>query len=365
MRHLSLRDPADPGRLRLSRLALLLALIAAVLVVLALPARVNARDRYRTIYRGETLIDIALEYKTTPETLRWLNQMAPEEPVWAGQKLLLPPRKGMVLFEAGRADTPASLATKGGMPVARFVELNKVAPQARLRPGKRYFVEPKEGIFASSEAPVHVVREGDTLKSIAEQYRSSEKEIVAVNKLNSGRALVPGTRLLVPPLSLHTRIANAPEDKYGYPIIKLADFPSLTEKWVEVDLLRQRVVAWEGVRPVRSFVISSGKSATPTVTGVFRIRAKVAAQTMSGGSEEAGDAYHLPNVQWVSYFYGAYSFHGTYWHNNFGHPMSHGCINMRTEEAEWIYKWMGPENPNKSWRDTAANELGTLVIVHK
>jgi lipoprotein-anchoring transpeptidase ErfK/SrfK len=52
-----------------------------------------------------------------------------------------------------------------------------------------------------------------------------------------------------------------------------------------------------------------------------------------------GPGYDLPNVQWVMYFYRDYSLHGAYWHNNFGQPMSHGCVNMRNEDAKWLYDW--------------------------
>lgn len=365
MRLPSSREPSGEPASRLPRRLLLIALLSIVVLALVLPLRVNAHDRFRNIYRGETLVDIALEYNTTPETLRWLNNMAPGEPVWAGQRLMVPPRKGLMLHEVQPKESAASIAAKSGMPVAQFVEMNKVSPQQRLRPGARYYVPAQDGLLASKEVPVHVVREGDSLEALADRYRSSVKEILSVNELTEKQALVPGTQLLVPALSLHTRIGNAPEGKNGFPLIDIRDFPSLTEKWVEVDLSTQRVVAWEGVRPLRSFVISSGTWRTPTVTGVFRIRAKVPSQRMSGGSEETGDAYSLAGVPWVSYFFEAFSFHGTYWHNNFGVPMSHGCINMKTPEAEWLYKWMTPENPTEEWYNTSPDERGTLVIVHK
>ena len=67
---------------------------------------------------------------------------------------------------------------------------------------------------------------------------------------------------------------------------------------------------------------------------------------MSGGNRAIGTYYYLPGVPWVQFFGNAqipwsrgYSFHGTYWHNNFGHPMSHGCINMKTPDAKWLYDW--------------------------
>ena len=104
-------------------------------------------------------------------------------------------------------------------------------------------------------------------------------------------------------------------------------------RWIEVDLTQQRVYAWEGDVLMNSFIVSTGTWATPTVTGTFNIWNKTRIQTMSG------PGYSLPNVPWVMYFYKDYGFHGTYWHNNFGTPMSHGCVNLTIPDAEWLYNW--------------------------
>ena len=139
------------------------------------------------------------------------------------------------------------------------------------------------------------------------------------------------------------------------------------EKWIRVDLGEQLLFAYEGKTPVRAFVISSGLPRTPTVTGEFRIRMKVRSQTMSGGSEEFGNAYSLPNVQWVQYFHQDYGFHGTYWHNNFGNPMSHGCVNMTNTDARWLFDWAGPtwEDDNAIWQRPSEDDPGTFVVVHE
>lgn len=138
------------------------------------------------------------------------------------------------------------------------------------------------------------------------------------------------------------------------------------EKWIDVDLSAQRVTAYEGMTAVRTFIISSGLPRTPTVTGTFRIQSKVVAQLMEGGSREDGDYYYLPNVPWVQFFYQGYSFHGTYWHDKFGRPMSHGCINMRTEDAKWLFDWTEPALPPGQRRVRSTAETpGTLVIIHK
>lgn len=115
-------------------------------------------------------------------------------------------------------------------------------------------------------------------------------------------------------------------------------------KWIEVDLSEQRLYAHEGQKTVFTAVVSTGRRYTPTVTGRFKIYAKYRSAPMSG------PGYYLPNVPYTMYFYKGYAIHGTYWHSNFGTPMSHGCVNMKTSEAMWLYNW-APK--------------GTLVVVHK
>jgi lipoprotein-anchoring transpeptidase ErfK/SrfK len=114
-------------------------------------------------------------------------------------------------------------------------------------------------------------------------------------------------------------------------------------RWIDVDLSAQQVTAFEGATPVRTFVVSTGTWAHPTVTGQFRIWIKLRATAMSG------PGYYLPGVPYTMYFYRGYALHGTYWHSNFGTPMSHGCVNLRTSDAEWLFGFAS---------------VGTLVNVH-
>jgi lipoprotein-anchoring transpeptidase ErfK/SrfK len=105
------------------------------------------------------------------------------------------------------------------------------------------------------------------------------------------------------------------------------------ERWIEVDLTNQRLYAYEGKNLIRSFVVSTGTWRTPTVTGQYRIYVKYRYADMSG------PGYYLADVPYVMYFYRGYGIHGTYWHNNFGTPMSHGCVNMTIEESGWLFDW--------------------------
>jgi lipoprotein-anchoring transpeptidase ErfK/SrfK len=135
---------------------------------------------------------------------------------------------------------------------------------------------------------------------------------------------------------------------------------SVDEKWIEVILSEQRVVAWEGAQAVMSFSASTGLPGTPTRVGQFHIYQKYLSTRMTG------PGYNLPNVPYTMYYDGGYSLHGTYWHNNFGQPMSHGCVNLSTEDAEQLFAWAGPVIPEGSRQVTATkNNSGTLVVVHQ
>ncbi len=143
-------------------------------------------------------------------------------------------------------------------------------------------------------------------------------------------------------------------------------------KHIEVDLTRQKVYAFEHEQKVFEFDISSGKWA-PTPTGEFTIWAKVRSQKMSGGDKRIGTYYYLPNVPYVMFFSNnevvkirGFSLIGTYWHDNFGHPMSHGCVNMRTADAKTLYEWIMPQVTNlKSWSTLASNDNpGTKLVIY-
>ncbi len=109
--------------------------------------------------------------------------------------------------------------------------------------------------------------------------------------------------------------------------------PPFPGRWILVDLSDQELIAYEGETPILRTKVSTGRARTPTVVGVFRIYLKLRSQTMRGPD------YYLPNVPYVMYFYKGYALHGTYWHNNFGRPMSHGCVNLPTPIAAQLYLW--------------------------
>lgn len=119
------------------------------------------------------------------------------------------------------------------------------------------------------------------------------------------------------------------------------------ERWIDVNLSTQTLRAYEGDTVVYTTLVSSGTWDHPTVTGQFRIWLTFRSQTMDG--RLLGYDYYLEDVPYVMYFYQDYALHGTFWHSNFGTPMSHGCVNLATGDAGWLYSFV---------------TIGTLVNVH-
>ena len=144
---------------------------------------------------------------------------------------------------------------------------------------------------------------------------------------------------------------------------------STKDKKIYIDLSTQHLFASEDNKIVYDFPISSGKWAE-TPTGTFRIWAKLRYTRMSGGDPAIGTYYNLPNVPYVMYFYNGsipktrgFAIHGAYWHNNFGHPMSHGCVNMRIEDAGKLYAWANPPTEDNTTY-TSADNPGTEVVIY-
>jgi lipoprotein-anchoring transpeptidase ErfK/SrfK len=151
--------------------------------------------------------------------------------------------------------------------------------------------------------------------------------LIAANRLASGDTIYAGQVLTIPngPVSAPAAAAPPPANAPGATIVG--------GKQIVVVLSQQMVYAYENGQLLRQFVVSTGLPQTPTVQGDYAVYVKYDSTRMTGPD------YDLPGVPWTMYFYQGYGFHGTYWHNNFGNPMSHGCINMRTPEAEWLYMW--------------------------
>jgi lipoprotein-anchoring transpeptidase ErfK/SrfK len=115
---------------------------------------------------------------------------------------------------------------------------------------------------------------------------------------------------------------------------------------VGVNLRTQTVVAYEGDTPVYAALAATGMAATPTVRGVFRTWWRLVSRKMSGGAPATGGYYYLEEVPWTLYFYSGYALHAAYWHDAFGRPRSHGCVNLSPYDAWWIFKWSEAGGPN-------------------
>lgn len=190
--------------------------------------------------------------------------------------------------------------------------------------------------FAEPEpaSTVYVMQRGDTLARIAARYGVSVSALVTANGIRNANLISTGQRLVIPGKSAP---APAPQPGSGPAPAPVAG------RWIDINLSGQRLTAYQGQTAVFSTLISSGVAGRRTPTGRFAVRTKLSSQRM------VGPGYNLPGVPWIMYFAGANAIHGTYWHNNFGRPMSHGCVNLRIADAQWLYNW---------------SSIGTPVVVH-
>jgi len=143
------------------------------------------------------------------------------------------------------------------------------------------------------------------------------------------------------------------------------------EKWIDVNLKTQTLVAFEGDKPVFATLVSTGRMNDEdkekdhrTKPGTFRIREKHVAATMDGDVASDGP-YSIEDVPWIMYFNGSIALHGAFWHANFGHVQSHGCVNLSPIDARALFGWTDPKLPT-GWHGVEATpeKPGTRVVVH-
>jgi lipoprotein-anchoring transpeptidase ErfK/SrfK len=134
--------------------------------------------------------------------------------------------------------------------------------------------------------------------------------------------------------------ANEFRDVVAY---RMLDLQQSDERWIEIDLSRQRLIAWEGNKAVYAVIVSTGKASTPTRLGTFAVQTKYESTRMTGPD------YDVPDVPYTMYYDGGMAIHGAYWHNRFGTPVSHGCTNVAVNHAKWLFEWAS---------------VGTPVVVH-
>ncbi len=262
---------------------------------------------------GETLNSIAQRYGVSMETILLANQIGNPNLIVSGQILSI--------------WTPATVAVAEAESAAEIE--SDAETSAVIDPENLAVVGPQTPAVIEVQF-THVVRSGETLGVIARNYSISLSELVAANSIfNPDRVLV-GDVLVIPGRAVAVTTGTSAEALGG---VSAPAATITTGKQVVVDLSEQRVYAFEDGGLVFTAIVSTGLPGTPTVLGDYKVYHRLESQTMSG------PGYYLPGVQWVQYFYSGYALHGTYWHENFGQPMSHGCVNLRNEDALWLFQW--------------------------
>lgn len=294
--------------------------------------------------KGAPVLDLSADHEIG--TPAWSNHLT--------VTLSSPPDEPLHVVRSG--ESLYAIARQHGVGVDSLLDLNLLRDPDLLWVGQRVRLPLTETGPALPDAIiVHTVAQSESLLAIAVRYKASPWAIAVASGLRNPSLIYPGQRLLIPVQDSAPAAAPSPP----HPA------PAAEDKWIDVDLTAQRVVAYEGAQPVFSALVSTGLPGTPTVTGRYYIYLKYRTQTMYGGNRASGDYYYLPDVPYVQYFYQGYSFHGTYWHDNFGQPMSRGCVNMRTDDARWLFEWAEPDAPpdqNQTWADD--EHPGTLVVIH-
>ena len=145
------------------------------------------------------------------------------------------------------------------------------------------------------------------------------------------------------------------------------------ERWIDINVKTQTLVAYVGTRPVYATMVSSGKESSVkekdhrTPRGEWRIREKHLTTTMDGNGTAAGDLpYSIEDVPYVAYFHKSYAVHGAFWHSNYGVRMSHGCVNLAPLDAKWVFFFTDPQVP-AGWHGVWATEKspGSRVVIHE
>jgi len=325
-------------------------LVIVVILTLALPLSAFAQSRVHVVQRGDTLYSIARRYGTTVQAVMNANGLTNRNFIWVGQRLTIPGASSGGGSSSGggttsggvyvvrRGDTLYSIARRYGTTVQAIMNANGLRNGNFIWVGQRLTIpgassgggSSSGGGTIPSSGSVHIVRRGETLAGIASRYGTTVAAIATLNGLRNPNLIYVGQRLNIPRGGSSSGGTTPPTSGSG-------------GKWIDIDLSSQRLRAYAGNTVLSTMVVSTGIARYPTPTGRWRIYAKYPSITMSG------PGYYLPGVPHSMFFYRGYAIHGTYWHNNFGTPMSHGCINLTRADAAWLYSWA---------------PIGTLVVIH-
>lgn len=313
---------------------------------------------------GETLAKIAAAYDVSLVDLQELNEIWTWI-IYVGQELEIPaggrpPEVSDIESESAapvqkpapatqpdthivqRGETLFRIAKTYGVDLDALMRANGIADATRIHSGLALRVRNLDAVVpplsaapsnpASPPAPMaereqYIVRPGESLSRIGLKLGMSWLAIAEVNGLGNPDNLKVGAVLLIPTAEEAAKYGPV-RPAYRHPGAQVG----VGREFVVV-LGAQMAYAYEDGVLKHSARISSGLPDTPTVKGDFKIKRKVRSQRMTGRD------YDLDNVEWVMYFYAGYAFHGTWWHNSFGRPMSRGCVNMTNADAKWFYEF--------------------------
>ncbi len=325
--------------------------LALVVSFLSIGSTTHAEEGVYVVDQGDSLAAIARAYSVSLTELIQDNGIANPNIIFVGQRLVIPGSAAATeraaadpnLLPSGsgyhtvqRGDTLAQISKDNGMTVDDAMRLNGLTNANLLWTGQKLrlsarveAIRPEKQDEPAVASTIHIVQADETLEQIAQDNNISIHELMLANGLPNAGFVWAGQKLrLIASPTPESLIRTAPTDGV---------------RWIEVNLSDQTLTAWQGNVPILYTAVSTGTYRTPTVTGRYAINTKYSSQRMTG------PGYDLPGVPWVMYFYSGYAIHGAYWHSNWGTPMSHGCVNMRPDEAELLYSWA---------------DYGTEVYVH-
>lgn len=365
-------------------------LIIVSLIVTLYSLTTSAQDNQQVthiVQPGENLFRIALRYGIDLQQLSSVNNIEDARSLYSGQELIIPGltlpavegettentivenplvASPPIIHVIQRGDVLSQVAGQYGVTVEAVMQANGISNPNRIIVGEELqiwaspeFLESQriidEAIAASNEPEVaiepstsesgiitppteerkeYVVQAGEYLSQIANKFDISWPALAEVNNITNPDTVYAGMTLLIPNKSdiLSQNISYATYNNIQ---------PAITEPGARIGIGREIVVvlstqmtyAYEDGVLQHSALASTGLPATPTVQGDYKVWNKTRSQTMNG------PGYSLDNVEWVMYFYQGYGLHGTWWHSNFGQPMSHGCVNLTNADAKWFYEF--------------------------
>jgi LysM repeat protein len=326
----------------MKKLVYIIALCAVLSLTIAGPAYADNAGVY-VVRPGDTMLRIAARHNLTATQLAAANGLRWNDWVYVGQRLEIPGQDGVdstpstptpstgSTYVVRPGDTLISIAVRHRVTLAQLARANGLHTNAWVYTGQRLKV-PGTGSTTPAPAPApstsgtYVVRPGDTLTGIAVRHGVSISRLAAANGLRTNSWVYVGQRLEIPGTGT-TPPAPAPGGG----------------KWIDVDLSTQTLTAYQDGQAVFTARVSTGTWRTPTVVGTYRVYVKYVSTRMRG------PGYDTPDVPYTMYFYQGYGLHGAYWHDNFGTPMSHGCVNLSVDDARWLYNWA---------------PVGTKVVTH-